>query len=686
MGITCKMCGTENGDKQKFCSACGKPLSESKPVDASSATSQSKGKSKTMVFGGAAASLGSEPEKPPIVKSAPGGQKTVLGIAAAGGERKIPVATVKTSAPTAKVPPSKPIGGDKARTMLGMAAVTSTGPVSGKAPADGKAAPVGGRAATIGPIGGRAGAVETPKGPAHKSTGSRTVLGMPALNVKDMAAPVEKRARVIDDDTPLDAFDDDEPIDSGDEDEAESGAPVTEAMPSISDSGENAISMKTAPISAFGGEDDEDEDEDYGNSSDEWPAPEEPPKSNGLLVAVIAAGVVAFLVVGALIYLLFFDAAPTVQPQIFPSQDGKSLVVALPFPEAPPGTTVQAVGQSVSVVQGSAQITLPLDQMKLGVNDILLTYLEPGESPEQITFPIVLRHTIKDDLSGLAAEKPFFNVVFQIAPEIQLAVEGKPAQVVSGTYTHKVLIETIAGMSDASADVLMHKVPFQLIDAAGAVEQGEHVVAIPVTKLQIDRPAPNAEVISDSITCAGTVETGSVVMVNGLPAAVTAVGFNTLVPLAEMGNHTISVTARAPGKAPRTGTVKVTRVETFAPAIAEWSKDLDVDLDYPTIGRDPNTHVGKKVKLNGRVVNINTEKGVTAFILYVGQGCPAKSKCAVYVVFKGETDAGLQSWVDVFGSVRGTRAVEMQNGVKIEVPAVDAAYVVKTEPKKNKKK
>ena len=49
------------------------------------------------------------------------------------------------------------------------------------------------------------------------------------------------------------------------------------------------------------------------------------------------------------------------------------------------------------------------------------------------------------------------------------------------------------------------------------------------------------------------------------------------------------------------------------------------------------------------------------------------------MVFRGETDAGLQSWVDVLGTVRGTRAVEMQNGVKIEVPAVDAAFVIRTD-------
>jgi hypothetical protein len=251
---------------------------------------------------------------------------------------------------------------------------------------------------------------------------------------------------------------------------------------------------------------------------------------------------------------------------------------------------------------------------------------------------------------------------------------------------HKIPLETIMASAKPGVDQIMHSISFQLTDQNGVAERGQHVVAIPITKLQVDRPADNALVQADVLTCSGTTENGAQVTVNGSPVGVTAIGFSAAVPLPELGEHKVAVTARAPGKAPSAQTLTVNRIESFDSAIEQWSTDLDKSLDYPTVGRDPNAYSGKKIMLHGRVVNISTEKGVTAFILYVKEGCPARGKCAVYVVYRGETDAGLQSWVDVYGTVRGTRSVDLQQGLKIDVPAVDATFVVESDQGKKKSK
>jgi hypothetical protein len=193
-------------------------------------------------------------------------------------------------------------------------------------------------------------------------------------------------------------------------------------------------------------------------------------------------------------------------------------------------------------------------------------------------------------------------------------------------------------------------------------------------------------VAMESVTCAGSTEEGATVTVNEEVVGVTAIGFNSTVSLTAIGEHFITVVARTPGKAPRTRTVKVTRIQSLDKAIEEWSSDLDENLDYPTIARDPNVYGGKKAHFRGRVVNISTEKGVTAFLLYVGEGCPVAAKCAIYVAFRGETDAGLQSMVDVYGTVRGTWDVDLQGGRKETMPALDADFVVRTENKKSKKR
>ena len=232
---------------------------------------------------------------------------------------------------------------------------------------------------------------------------------------------------------------------------------------------------------------------------------------------------------------------------------------------------------------------------------------------------------------------------------------------------------------------MIHKVAYQITDSSGNTEQGQHPVVIPLTKLQIDRPGSSAIVDSNTVTCAGITDKGAEVTVNGKPVGVSASSFLTRVPLPSMGEHRIVLTAHAPGKAPRKKIVAVTRIENLSNAIEDWSSNLDRRLDYPTLGRDPNAHMDKKIKLSGRIVNINTEKGVTAFLLYVARGCPAGARCAVYAVFRGETDAGLQSWVNVYGRVKGSRAIDLPNGQQIDVPAVEAKFVVKRSRRSKKR-
>jgi hypothetical protein len=512
-----------------------------------------------------------------------------------------------------------------------------------------------------------------------EALGHRTVLGMPAVgsDIADAKQPGEEAPpkETTPQEAPATAAGEPQPVTTQDEQPAPTAPPVedpqkTEPMPTMDgpEASPPRQSAESSPAPPTGG-------------FDAWPEEEDPEtgRGRGILIALVIAALLAVSAAGVAVYLLVFEKRGMLTPQVFPNPGGKSVTVVLRFDEAPPGTVLQLAGQQAAVVQGQARVSIPMNQLKLGANNVEVSYTEPGGGTEQMRFPIVLRHAITDDLSGLSAESPFITISFQIAAGVGLAVEGKPAQIVNGVYHHKVTIKDLMVNADPRSDHLMHKVSFQLTGKDGVGEQGEHMVAIPITKLQIDRPADKAAVVADTLTCSGSSEEGAQVTVNGKAVGVTAVGFNTSLPLTTIGEHQITIMARAPGKAPRTRVVTVTRLESFDDAIAAWSRNLDKKLDYPTIGRDPNAHIGKKVKLNGRVVNIKAEKGVTAFILYVGEGCPAKSQCGVYVVFRGETDAGLHSWVDVYGVVRGNRAVDLQDGRKMEMPALDAEFVVKSE-------
>jgi len=186
------------------------------------------------------------------------------------------------------------------------------------------------------------------------------------------------------------------------------------------------------------------------------------------------------------------------------------------------------------------------------------------------------------------------------------------------------------------------------------------------------------------VECSGLSEVGASVLVNGQPVDLKDKAFASSIPLPVVGEYKIQVVARMKGKAPHTETVTIKRVEDLSLIISEWAGGVNKSLTYQVLSRDPGTHAGKKIKIDGQIVNINAERGVTAFLLYVTQGCPKGSgaRCAVYVIYRGEMKAKLHSWVSVYAKVRGTRAVDLPGGSKLHVPAVDAAFV----RKKNKLK
>jgi hypothetical protein len=615
------MCGTSNGDDIQFCAACGSALAGDQGQAVRVAPQAGGVAAKTMMFGVApqiAAPAAQVPATPAPVAQAPAAQ-----------------------APMAKMP---------ARTMLGVPAVGAQSAPQPQAPMA-QPAPM---ARPVQP------AVAQPGPPAEAWRDKRTVLGMPAVVGETAAAPVATAAPTVSaaaTSVPTSAPTQAAPAQRAAHPETAPIAPQAKPAP--------APRQPTARVEPI-------RDADW---DDDEPAPRKGGK--GLVVIAIAAGAVLLIGAAVLVYLLAFRSGSGLAPQVFPTADGQSFTVVLAFPKAPVGAAVQVQGQTVPILGGQARFDLPRAQMKLGENPVQVAYLEPGASPKTESFSIALRYAIADDLTGLVTADPSFNVNFQVADGVQLAIAGQPVQPVGGIYSLKVPLSQVA-VADQAGDALIHRIAFQINDKTGLAEQGQHVVTIPATKLQVDRPAANAVVAMEAVPCAGVTDEGAVVTVNGVPAGVAAAGFHASVPLPAIGEHTIAITARAPGKAPKTQTIKVTRIQSLDLAVAEWSKDLGPAIDFPTLARDPNALVGKKAKLTGRVVNISTERGVTALLLYVGTGCPAGAKCAVYVAFRGETDAGLQSMVDVYGKVRGTWDVQLEGGRQETMPALDADFVIRS--------
>lgn len=652
MAISCKMCGTDNVQGVEFCAACGSPMTAAaaKPK----APKASSAPAKTML--GMQAVVGPQTAAQPAPMATP--QQPA---------QPAPMATPQATAPPAAQPMARPAAkpaakaSTRAHTVMGMPAVVDTTKAPVAAPA--KPAPM-------------ARPQQAAKPAAKRTDEKHTVLGMPAVS-GDVAETIARAKQAT------------AQVASPAAQAARRPRPSTEPLEPVAKPSEphrpdpnkiETIAADSVPASVTAA-----------SAADSWPDEDEPlPRKKGggaLIIVAIVAAVIVLVGGGVLLYLLVFrGGGAELRPEVYPNPDGKNLTVALAFPGAPPGTALQVQGQQVQVIGGQARFDLPMNQLVLGENPVPVVYVEPGSAPENLTFPILMRHTVRDDLTGLGTQDPFFIVVFQVAPGIQLSVNGQPVQLAQNAYSHRVTLAQAMAAGPPTGDNLIHKLTFQLADASGPPAQGEHMVTIPVTKLQIDRPGKKAVVSFETVTCSGATEDGAEVTVNGQPVSVIARRFSSSVQLAAIGQHEIVVTARAPGKAPATRKVKVSRIDNFDQVLTEWTGDLETGLDFPTLARDPAAQTKKKIKVSGRVVNINTEERATALLLYIGEGCPTGARCAVYVSFSGETDAGLQSLVDVYGTVLGTHEVDLRGGKKETMPAVEAEFIVKQKPTKKGKR
>jgi hypothetical protein len=212
----------------------------------------------------------------------------------------------------------------------------------------------------------------------------------------------------------------------------------------------------------------------------------------------------------------------------------------------------------------------------------------------------------------------------------------------------------------------------------GEVEEGTLEWTIPTVPLTIHRPADGATVVDDYVYCSGVTEPGTQVRVNGQEVEVLEDNvFTVKVPLSELGEHKIVVDAFNPKRGPRQKVVEVVRVESLDEEIAAYREELEEGLGWEELARDPEAFKGKKIELHGRIISFKTVEGVSAFQLLVDEGCPPEARCQVKVDFRGETNAGRDSWVTVLGEVTGQYTIETSDEKKFDVPALEAAFVVR---------
>ncbi|MBN2716119.1 MAG: hypothetical protein JXX14_09715 [Deltaproteobacteria bacterium] len=654
--LNCQKCGTANEDGGKFCAACGSPLAAAPVAKAVPVAGSGGVRAKTMLF-----------NKAPEVASAP---------PAAAGPRNIPQGTM-LGAPAVQLPKQQ---------LAGQNAPQKSAPPAAK-PAPIVSAPMA-NVATSKPAPAATSAKRTDiAGAAPPVAGerARTVIGLPAANAGDVAAAIDAAKKATAEarqHAPMSKV----ALTPQPEQPAPTAAaehrhvsPANPSPPQASVPPGPGQAISNAPAARAAAKVPSTPPE--ASMSDEWPdAPAQPRKTSlGIVIPIAVAAVVIAGLVAFILFKFVFAATPRFQPQILASQDGETLTVVLDLPDVAPGTTVRFNDQSMPVAGGKVQFLLQKKQMVLGANLVKITLIEPNGTPEEISFPIMLRHVATNALSKLTDKTPSIDVRFQIAEGFSIKVNGSPCPLENGTCIFNLAVDVNPARGQ-NAKTLQYAIPFELIDSDGHADPGQHIVVVPVTRFQIDRPAENAVVATSEVTVSGSTVPGATVTINEKQVKAGDVGFSTTVPLPQTGVNKISITVAAADSAPNTTVINVTRVDDLAPYVKSWSADMDAAFNFAKLSRETDTHAGKKIHLSGRIININTERGVTAFLMYVNKGCPQGGQCGVYVVFRGETDAGLQSMVDVYGTVRGTHEIDFAGGAKKTLPAIDAVYVVPVDP------
>lgn len=404
------------------------------------------------------------------------------------------------------------------------------------------------------------------------------------------------------------------------------------------------------------------------------------------LVLVLAAGAV----VGT-IYVKEKYLDPRAQViSVQQGDDFQSVEIQTEIANSGEGTKLVIKEQSFPVKGGKVNVILPVGPVVLGHNEIPAMLMDArDEEVGEVVLSFDMDKFWQPVLSGLEEDPPRVMVSFQTLPDTKVKIAGEaPGGTESGRYEWtKPVKELLDRAPPATGDKWPVEVSYEMTPKDGKAVSGTLAWEIPAVHLQVNRPADGAKVADDYVFCSGLTEPGTQVRVNG-----NSVGelvdnvFTVKVPLPTVGKHKIVVDAFNPKRGPKQAVLEVIRVESLDAEIDAYAEQVEKDLGWEALARDPDAFKGKKVALHGRIISFRTTKGVSAFQLLVDEGCPPEARCMLKVDFKGETNAGKDSWVTVLGEVTGKFTVETSDKKKFDVPALEAAFVVRDDDQGKKKK
>ncbi|HHH28488.1 MAG TPA: hypothetical protein ENK57_09100 [Polyangiaceae bacterium] len=354
-------------------------------------------------------------------------------------------------------------------------------------------------------------------------------------------------------------------------------------------------------------------------------------------------------------------------------ESGEMLEVEVPGAES--GTRVRFGGEEQPLEAGRARFPLSADALALGDNELSVDVIAPGGSIETETLSLHLEMRVRADLGPLSRVPPAIEVIVEAPAGSEVALDGEALQLnAQGRATR---VYEIDGSEASAEGVVEHVVRYRVQPPEGEASQGELHTRIPLTTLQLDRPGGTVVTDQGSVEFAGGVAPGATVTVGGAEATVTEGRFLHTFLVPEVGEQTVDVIARAPGRAPRIERVQIRRVADLEAEAANF--EFDEALTYARVAPDPATYRGQRVRFEGVVYNVVIRDGSSVVQMLVSE-CPAGQRCPLWITYPSATRAEVRSRIRVLGTIAGEQQFRSQSGEVRTVPRVDATFILEAPP------
>ncbi|AKF07942.1 DNA polymerase III subunits gamma and tau [Sandaracinus amylolyticus] len=397
-------------------------------------------------------------------------------------------------------------------------------------------------------------------------------------------------------------------------------------------------------------------------------------RGRGLLLAMLAIGVLVMLgVVGGLAWWRFGPRDTPIRATVAQGEQGEVLDVEVPG--APEGSRVRFGGAEQPLASGRARLPLSAEALHVGDNPLSIDVVAPDGAVTTHRVTLTLELRVRADLSTLDAAEPAITVVVEALPGSTATLDAQPLALdAQGRGSRAYPIAAITPGADGS---LAHQARWTVQPPSGEAAQGTLDTRVPLTTIQIDRPGDQVVTDRDRIEIAGAVPPQATVTIDGQSVPVNDGRFLHVYPLAQVGDATPRIVARAPGRAPATRTITIRRVADLAREAASF--EVDRALTYARIAQAPAHFQGQRVALEGRVYNVDVQSGRSVLQMLV-RDCPAGQRCPLWVTYPAATEVTVESWVRVLGTVAGEQQFRSESGQVRTVPRVDATYVLPASP------